>query len=119
MRRIVLLLLIALTLPVLFAGCGSKASADVQCEGCKATIAQDMSMRVDGKTYCKACGPKMESAMGENADAKIGCAGGCGMTMAKANMNEIDGKFYCAGCAATAGQDHSGDDHSGHDHGGQ
>ncbi len=115
MKRILLLLVVVLTLPLMFAGCGSEADAQVTCDGCKATIAKTDAAEVGGKTACKGCAPKMESAIGEAAKiesatgdtAKIDCAGGCGMTMAKANMTEADGKFYCGGCAAHIGHDHS------------
>ncbi len=110
MKRILLLLVVALTLPLMFAGCGSEADAQVTCDGCKATIAKTDATEVGGKTASKGCAPKMESPVGETA-AKVDCAGGCGMNMAKADMTEADGKHYCAGCAAHIGHDHGAGGH--------
>jgi hypothetical protein len=102
MKRILFLLLIAATLPVLIGGCGSEADAEILCEGCNTKLAADMVVKAEGKNFCEGCAPESAS------DAEVAmliCDGGCGMKMAKADMKAVDGKHYCGGCAAHVGQD--------------
>ncbi|MBM4118192.1 hypothetical protein FJ251_10715 [bacterium] len=114
MKRILMLMALALLVALAGSGCGKKAEATVPCVGgCGMELTKADAKVIDGKSYCAGCAAQLsappageELSTAPAADDRVKCAGGCGMEMAKADAVQVQGKHYCQGCAEHAGHGH-------------